>query len=91
MSPDDLLRSRAIQSLMCHAKLVKKELADDFDQYFSSSLEKLSELEKDGLVVLTEEEIQPTDLGRLFLRNLAMPFDAYLPEPGDKKIFSRTV
>ena len=30
-------------------------------------------------------------LGRVFLRNLAMPFDAYLGRPADKPVFSRTL
>ena len=45
----------------------------------------------DGLVVLSPEEVRATALGRVFLRNLAMPFDAYLDTTADKPVFSRTL
>jgi oxygen-independent coproporphyrinogen-3 oxidase len=80
---------------MCHADVIKseieKEFGIDFDSYFSEALKKLKSLETDGLIRVTKERLTPTAEGRVFLRNLAMPFDAYLPQPGDKKIFSRTV
>ncbi len=95
LSQDDKIRSRVIQNLLCHAVVVKpeieKEFGISFDVYFSESLKGLAEPEKDGLVELSSSEIRPTETGRVFLRNLAMPFDAYLPKPGDKKIFSRTI
>jgi oxygen-independent coproporphyrinogen-3 oxidase len=46
----------------------------------------------DGLLTLTEAGFTVTPLGRLFSRNIAMPFDAYLPAmSGDKPTFSKTV
>ena len=36
-------------------------------------------------------EIRVTPRGRFFLRNLCMPFDAYLAAPGDRPVYSRTV
>ncbi len=95
LTKDDRLRSRVIQNLLCHAVVVKSEIEKEFgirfDTYFAESLKALEPLEKDGLVELSKDEIRPTEIGRIFLRNLAMPFDAYLPKDGDKKIFSRTV
>lgn len=95
LSQDDKIRSRVIQNLMCHAVVIKseveKEFGISFDAYFKEALLQLKALEGDGLVNLSSTEIRPTDIGRIFLRNLAMPFDAYLPKEGDKKVFSRTV
>jgi oxygen-independent coproporphyrinogen-3 oxidase len=70
---------------------IEKEFSIAFDSYFSEAITNLKPLESDGLVQLTPTEIRPTDIGRVFLRNLAMPFDAYLPKEGEKKVFSRTV
>ncbi len=94
-STDDVIRARVIQNLMCHAVLIKSDIETEFgltfDAYFAEALSKLKEMEKDGLVNLSAGEIRPTSTGRVFLRNLAMPFDAHLPKPGEKKVFSRTV
>jgi len=94
LSDDDKIRGRVIMNLLCHAGVRKKDIEAefeiDFEDYFKTALLKLKPLEQDGLVKITPDEIAPTSLGRLFLRNLAMPFDAYLPEPG-KRVFSRTV
>jgi oxygen-independent coproporphyrinogen-3 oxidase len=91
---DDKIRARVIQSLLCHAEVVKAEVEAAFgirfDEYFSSALDRLKESEADGLVELKSDRIRPTEIGRVFLRNLAMPFDAYLPAEGERK-FSRTI
>jgi oxygen-independent coproporphyrinogen-3 oxidase len=42
-------------------------------------------------VDVSDSEIRATPLGRVFLRNLAMPFDAYLPAQLEKPVFSRTL
>jgi len=95
LSKEDKLRARVIQSLLCHAVLVKseieKEFSINFSDHFSEALKNLGSLEEDGLVKLEKDKIFPTEVGRIFLRNIAMPFDAYLPKPGEKKIFSKTL
>jgi len=95
LSQDDKVRARVIQNLLCHAVVVKSEIEKEFgiqfDSYFYESLKKLKGCADDGLVTLSSGEICPTEVGRIFLRNLAMPFDAYLPKPGEKRIFSRTI
>ncbi len=57
----------------------------------ADALERLHPSAEDGLVELTPGEIRATALGRIFLRNLAMPFDAYLPAATERPIFSRTL
>jgi oxygen-independent coproporphyrinogen-3 oxidase len=95
LSDDDKLRARVIQNLLCHAtvdkRALEREFKIDFDAYFAASLTALAPLAADGLVEITADHVRPTATGRFFLRNLAMPFDAYLPKPGDRPIFSRTV
>ena len=82
ISRDDKLRREAISHVMCDMELDKakfgREWGIDFDAFFSDALPELAEMEKDGLVRLDENLIKVTEIGRIFLRNIAMPFDAYL-------------
>jgi len=95
LSADDRLRRTVIQSLLCHGRVVKAEIEERFgiafDETFGDALKTLEGCRADGLVELSREEIRATPLGRVFLRNLAMPFDAYLPAQPEKPMFSRTL
>ena len=95
LSDDDRLRRTVIQNLLCHCVLVKREIEREFgirfDDYFSEALQRLAPCADDGLVELGVEEIRATALGRVFLRNLAMPFDAYLEKDASRPLFSRTL
>ncbi|MBI4483314.1 MAG: oxygen-independent coproporphyrinogen III oxidase [Acidobacteria bacterium] len=97
LGEDDLIRRSVISRILCHGVVFKHEVEQqfgiDFDQYFATALEGLEALEADGLVVLSPGQIRTTLLGRLFLRILAMPFDAYLARhaSAEKRVFSRTL
>jgi oxygen-independent coproporphyrinogen III oxidase len=96
LSDDDVLRREVIVRLLCHCRLRKREIEEkfaiDFDAYFAAELERLAELERDGLVGLSPEEIHVTLLGRVFLRVVGMVFDSYLRRrDAGRPLFSRTV
>ncbi len=95
LSEDDRLRRTVIQNLLCHGVIVKAEIEAAhgiaFDEHFADALERLKPCAADGLVVLGRDEIRATTAGRVFLRNLAMPFDAYLAAAPEKPVFSRTL
>ncbi len=95
LTEDDALRRMVIENLLCHGVVIKKEIETrfgvDFDATFAPALARLAPMVADGLVVLSPEEVRATALGRVFLRNLAMPFDAYLDTTADKPVFSRTL
>jgi oxygen-independent coproporphyrinogen-3 oxidase len=96
LSPDDRLRRTVIGNLLCHGVVVKREVEDAFrirfDDTFAHAIERLRPLAADGLVELLPTEIRATSLGRVFLRNLAMPFDAYLTaQAPENPVFSRTL
>jgi oxygen-independent coproporphyrinogen-3 oxidase len=95
LSADDALRRTVIENLLCHGVVVKREIEARFgivfDETFASALEQLKPCAADGLVELSRDEVRATSLGRVFLRNLAMPFDAYLDATADKPVFSRTL
>ncbi len=98
LDADDCIRRAVIMQLMCNAHLkkrrIEKQFGIRFDQYFSGELERLCASDgpaADGLVRQDAERIDVTDKGRLFVRNIAMEFDRYLPQRKEKPYFSRTV
>ena len=87
LTDDDRRRRQAITQIMCNFWV---DLGQD--GYFASELEGLAPLEKDGLLVRHGTQVELTALGRLFVRNVAARFDAYLNKEGkDRPTFSRTV
>lgn len=79
---DDLMRRVIIQRLMCDFELSMKaiELAYPvtFVDYFASEMEKLRELETEGLLKIDDEWLTVTLKGRLLIRNVCMIFDHHL-------------
>ena len=94
---DDLLRREVITKLLCHTVVRKREIENTFqirfDEYFAGELAELRAMRDDGLVILGDDEIRVTSLGRIFIRNLAMPFDRYLREQkmDARPLFSKTL
>lgn len=94
---DDLLRREVITRLLCHTVVRKPEIEKTFqirfDEYFTGELAELRAMRDDGLVLLSDDEIRVTPLGRIFIRNLAMPFDRYLREQkmDSRPLFSKTL
>ena len=97
LSREDKLRRAVINRLLCHTVLVKSEIEREFeigfDQHFAAELQSLKELESDNLVRLHSDRIEVAPLGRIFIRNIAMVFDAYLERAADepKRMFSTTL
>jgi oxygen-independent coproporphyrinogen-3 oxidase len=96
-SEDDERRRDVIQSLMCNFRVdrarIEAEHGIDFGEYFAEELGRLAPLVEEGLAEVDEREVRATAPGELFIRNIAMCFDAYLAghEGGDRPVFSRTV
>jgi oxygen-independent coproporphyrinogen-3 oxidase len=98
LSEEDVERRWIIGRIICHGELRAGEFEETFGRPFAegyaSELEDLEPAVADGLVVRGEGgSFQLTPLGRLLVRNVAMVFDAYLPEQrrSGKRIFSKTV
>lgn len=87
LSEDDKRRRSVITQLMCNFWV---DLGEDATSYFALELERLRAFEEDGLVVRTGTQLELTPLGRLFMRNVAMVFDAYLGWT-ERTRFSQTV
>jgi oxygen-independent coproporphyrinogen-3 oxidase len=96
LNRDDRIRRKVITRLMCDFELDEKEIEKEFnlrfENYFSDSLKGLAEFIESGFVELGDRKIFVKGMGRLFIRNIAMVFDAYLESmTKEKPIFSRTV
>jgi oxygen-independent coproporphyrinogen-3 oxidase len=94
LSADDQLRREVIQKVMCTYRLdfaeVEREFGVRFDEYFAGVRGRLAALAADGAIDLGSTGFALTSLGRVFVRNVCMAFDAYLTK-SDKPMFSRTV
>lgn len=96
LSDEDKLRQQVILAILCQGRIdyanVNQQFGIDFKTHFAEALQQLAVPAEDGLVVLNSDSLLVTPVGRMFSRNLAMPFDAYLPKlSGDKPTFSKTV
>lgn len=93
LTDEDRLRGQVIMKLMCDLALDFDALGAvwniNFREHFASAIVQLEEPAADGLIEWTGAGFVVTQRGRLFIRNLAMLFDAYL-EPSTKQ-YSSTV
>ena len=93
LNRDDVIRQDVITQLICqfalnfnHIDLAWRIQSSD---YFAHELIALEQMQKDGLLVLSEDGLQVTQPGRLLIRNICMVFDRYLPEAQHR--FSRAI
>jgi oxygen-independent coproporphyrinogen-3 oxidase len=97
LTADDRLRRNIINRLMCRyvvdLPLIESETGEDFDTYFPGVAAQLNAFVDDGLLEHSARAYRVTEMGRFLLRNIAMVFDAYLPDmlAKGKARFSRTV
>jgi oxygen-independent coproporphyrinogen-3 oxidase len=91
LTNEDLIIRRHILNIMCNGAT---NWADDrlqCDALFDG-VEKLEELKNDGLVILKPHCLEVTPIGRSFLRNICMCFDArYWLKSPSSKIFSSSI
>ncbi len=96
-SNEDQLRGNVIEDVLCHGRIdilnLEKKWNFDFHTKFESSRAELSKMQEDGLIVFNETELIVTEVGRLFLRNIAACFDEYLIRhlENSTKVFSQSV
>jgi oxygen-independent coproporphyrinogen-3 oxidase len=98
LTPDDLLRRHVITELMCNGRIRNTDIAArfgvDFETTFDEELRALTAPDgpvEEGLVVVRRDGLDATELGRMFIRNVARLFDAHTKQVIDKPMFSRTI
>ncbi len=92
---EDDVRGAVIRRLICTFGLdfawVRERFGVEPTEAFARELAALTEPAADGLVEVDERGVRVLPRGRVFIRNLCMPFDAYLPGDAGKTVYSRTV
>lgn len=95
MTRDDQVRKAAIHDLLCQSVILipdfEQQWGLSFADYFAADLAALRELEQDGLVTISDQEIRITPRGRFLARIVAMRFDRYLREATTTAKYSRVI
>ncbi|MCT7647322.1 oxygen-independent coproporphyrinogen III oxidase [Aliarcobacter butzleri] len=96
LSDDDMLRQFVIMELMSNFSLnikrVEEEFKINFKEYFDDAIKALKEFEDAQLLKITVNKIEVSQTGSMLIRNICMPFDAYLNKiPEEKRRFSKTI
>lgn len=99
LDTEDRLRRFVITELMCNGRLLASDVSErfavDLAAHFAPELAELSApggLVDAGFVRVDDSGLEATASGRLFIRNVAMVFDARLrAATGQAQAFSRTV
>jgi len=82
LTEEDKIRRTTIMRLMCDLSLNFEQMSEllgvPFKEHFAHALSQLDEMVADGLVEIDDEALTVTPQGSLFVRNVAMHFDAYL-------------
>lgn len=93
LSRDDLLRRAVIMALMCRGHVNFDAMGEahrvDFRHYFATEFAALGPLAAQGLVRMTDHDIDVTPQGWFVVRAIAMVFDRYCRE--NRTRFSRVV
>ena len=96
LSEDDRIRQYVIMELMSNFKLDIKRFESlynvKFSEYFADAIEELQTFVDEDLITMDDNTIECSQTGTLLIRNIAMPFDAYMKKhSANKKTFSKTV
>ncbi|MCX7014964.1 MAG: oxygen-independent coproporphyrinogen III oxidase [Candidatus Sumerlaeota bacterium] len=96
MTPDDRIRRDVIQSVMCNFYVdfaeIERRFGIDARAYFAVERPELDELERGDFLRRDGKRLYVVGLGQLFVRNVAMVFDAHLRAQREgARHFSRTV
>jgi len=93
LTRDDLLRRAVIMALMCQGRVNFDAMGDahrvDFRRYFAAEFAALGPLAAQGLVRLSDHDIEVTPQGWFLVRAVAMVFDRYCG--ANRARFSRVV
>jgi oxygen-independent coproporphyrinogen III oxidase len=95
LTRDDVLRRAVIMALMCQGHVDFDSIGQahlvDFRDYFVPEFVALGPMIAQGLVRLSDHDLEVTPLGWFFVRAIAMVFDRYLQADHNRSRFSRIV
>jgi len=91
LTDEDVRIKQAILDITCRRELL---FTNDLKKYLPKTImEELQVMHNEGIITLDDEKLVVTDLGMIFLRNIAKPFDnklRYSQKAGDK-MFSKAI
>lgn len=91
LNSEDLIIRKHILNLMCHFKTSWLNIDMSFNE-LPEVLIKLKEFENDGLLEFERKQINVTEKGKPFIRNICMAFDLLLQrKKPDTQLFSMTI
>lgn len=91
LNEEDLILRRHILNIICKFSTSWQHESEQCEAIYDS-LERVKELEKDGLVLVAPFHLQVTEKGKPFIRNICMAFDARLWKNLPKtEIFSKVI
>ncbi|KAB1154742.1 oxygen-independent coproporphyrinogen III oxidase [Flavobacterium luteum] len=91
LTDEDLIIRKHILNLMCQFETSWKEESNYFEE-IPEVMNQLKELEKDGLVLISKDNVQITEAGKPFVRNICMAFDLLLKRKApETQLFSMTI
>ena len=96
LNEDDKIRQYVIMELMSNFKLditrFEAKFGIVFREYFADAITALKPFAEEALLEMDDTKIACTPTGTLLIRNISMPFDAYMQKhAANKKTFSKTV
>ena len=73
-------------------KRVESKFNIKFNEYFADAIKMLQEFKDADLITMDDNNIKANATGAMLIRNISMPFDAYLHKiPEDQRRFSKTI
>lgn len=91
LTQEDLIIRKHILNIMCQLQTSWSEYGYYFSE-INQVLERLHEMEEDGLVIITHHSLTVTEKGKAFIRNICMAFDLRMTrKQPETKLFSMTV
>lgn len=96
LNDDDKIRQYVIMELMSNFSLdikrFEKEFNLNFKEYFLDEISALAIFEEENLISIDDDYIRCSETGTLLIRNISMPFDAYMKRhAASSKTFSKTL
>ncbi|WP_026809314.1 oxygen-independent coproporphyrinogen III oxidase [Arenibacter latericius] len=91
LTKEDKMVRKHILDLMCRFK-TDLQINDNVFPELPQVRDRLIEMEKDGLVIIEDNQIEVTEKGRPFIRNISMAFDLLLHRKApETRLFSMTI
>lgn len=90
LSDEDIIRRDIVRSILCNGQIDLQKYQFLLQDDLSYEKDQLQALKEDGLLCLEQDQLTVSELGRLFLRNIASVFDTYLRRD-QRTLYSQSV